>query len=489
MKYDIIKQIGKGGNSTVKLIRSKTDPNIKFACKIIPKTLNPIAFSEKKIKYHYDSIQKEVEIMKRLKEDSRIIQLEEVIEDDENVYIIMENCTGGDINDYASNKTKLSEECVRNIIKECLSIVAECHNKDIIHNDIKPENFLFKEENNLRSIKLIDFGISIDTTKPYDNLMFEMTPWFAAPETLSSQTCKKSDVWAIGVMTHLLLTGKVPFNDKQNPFKPSVYKIWNSILTDSVDFKRSCWYDISEEAKSFIASLLEKDIANRPTIYEAMTNQWITKEEFDINQEIGSQVVENLMKYNKRNVVMRTIFEDFVDILLERFDNDHTCYERLNHSQSENSLYNTDKAIISLNSSRLSYILHILREKTINRNDKVTKKDLKNVLKRLNSKVQLDSMLEDIKDENIDIKTIISSQIDWDKLMEDTKHFEQFLGDIFREVDNNDTCKSTSCKLFINDKHNVSFEEFYNKVNEFISDHDDNEVIHERVHGGKLFGS
>jgi serine/threonine protein kinase len=399
----------------------------------------------------------------------------------------MENCPYGNINDYIiSNHNELSEESVRNIIRNCLNIILECHNKDIIHNDIKPENFIFKEENNLNSIKLIDFGISIDTTKPHDNLMLEMTPQFCAPETLSSMTCKKSDIWAIGVMTHLLLTGKVPFNDKQNPYKPSIYKIWNSILNDSVDYKRSYWINISDEAKDFVSCLLQKNISKRPTIYEALEHQWITQKEFNINNEIGSQVAENLKKYNKRNVVMRTIFEDFVDILLERFDKDHSSYERLNRNPSDNSLYNTDKAIISLNSSRLSYILHILREKTINKNDKVTKKDLKNVLKRLNSKVQLDDILEDIKNENIDIKTIISSQIDWDKLMEDTKHFEQFLGEVFKEVGDTqykqDTCDHTSCKLFINEKKHVSFEDFYSKVNEFISEHDD------RVHGGNLFG-
>jgi calcium-dependent protein kinase len=483
-KYDYVKSIGQGGNATVSLVKSRIIPTEYYACKAIPKLLDPSHHSERKIQTHSENVKKEVSIMKLLKNDDHIVQIEDVFEDDSNWYIVMESCPGGNITNYLEkNQNKLSEECVRDIIKQCLKIIAICHNQDIIHNDIKPENFLFKTENNVESIKLIDFGISIDARNKNDNPMLEMTPWYGSPETLSSNTCKKSDVWSIGVMTHLLLTGKFPFNDKNNPFRPSVYKIWNSVLNDSVDFSKSYWNDITNDAKDFVSKLLVKDPNDRPTVYEALSHPWITKRDFDIRYDIGRQVVENITKYNKHNIIIRTIFEEFVDILLERFDRDNDSYEKLQRNPSDNSLYNSDKAIISLNNSRLSYILHVLKEKKITKNDKITKQDFKSVLKRLNSKQQLDDIVDELKNDestsndDINIRTIISSQLNWEQLISDRQAFEAFLTDVFNELDKDkrgfvrkmDT-KKGPCHIIFSSKSLLTFEEFMEKINNVVDD-------------------
>jgi calcium-dependent protein kinase len=500
MKYDILKQLGKGGNAHVSLIRQKQYPHNQYACKIIPKALDPSRYSEKKRLYHVANIKKEIEVMKRLQFDDRVIHLEDVFEDDDNFYIVMEKCDGGDIYKYLeSNQKKLSEESVRNIIKQCMDIIAVCHNNDIIHNDVKPENFLFVEENNLQSIKLIDFGISIISTDNNDLSGLEMTPWYGSPETLSSKTCKKSDVWAIGVMTHLLLCGKFPFNDKQNPYQPSVYKIWNSILNDKLDFSKSYWNNISKEAKDFIEKLLTKDVDMRPTIYEALAHPWITKKDTDINKEIGRKVVQNIVKYNKKNVMMRTIFENMVDVILTRYEKDHQRYAKLEKVPSEQSLYNANNAILSLNNTRLSYILHVLRERTITRNDKISKNDFKNVLKRLNSEHNIDLLLERLeeKGDEIDIKKIISSQMDWNELLESSKHFEQFLTEVFEEFDQDKTgiikkkdVSNSACQVIFENKSYLSFEEFMENVTNVIDRYDTNtngndEDDDKRVHGNK----
>ena len=287
-RYDVLKELGRGGTATVHLIASKTTKK-QYACKQIPKILDKKQHSQRKIENHTKNVQREVAIMQKLQNQHNIVRLDEILEDEHYFYLVMENCKGGNITKFLENhENEIDEFKVRNIIKECLKTLAICHDHDVIHNDIKPENFLLEEKDDIRTIKLIDFGISIDCTNTDDEYVFyESTPWYSSPESLSSKSSKKNDVWQIGVMTHLLLTGKFPFNDQQNPYKPSVYKIWNSVLNDTIDFQKQHWKSISDSGKDFIAKLLVKNPENRPTILEAMTHPWITNDDSCIGKNLG----------------------------------------------------------------------------------------------------------------------------------------------------------------------------------------------------------
>jgi serine/threonine protein kinase len=479
VKYDIIKNLGKGGNGSVVLVKNKTMPQNIYACKIIPKSLNSKYHSETKIKNHFSIVQNEIDIMKMLENEKKVVKLHEVIEDELNFYLVMENCDGGDIRNYLTKRNNvISEENVRDIIRECMIIIAQCHEKNIIHNDIKPENFLFANDKDISSIKITDFGISINENIKKTYYLNDMTAWYASPESLSSKTSKKSDVWSIGVMTHLLLTGIFPFNDKKNVFNPSICKVWNSILNDNIDVSKSYWKTISNEAKNFVTYLLEKDVDKRPTIYEALTHPWITKKTF-INNAIGKRVIDNISKYCKKNIIMRTIYEELVEILLTKYTRDEKAFEKLkinpdSYKQSadnDDSLYNSNKAITSLNSSKLSYILHVLLETGVCLNKKITKKSIKKSLKRLNSKEELCDVFDHFNnDENMDITTIISSQIDWDILENDTETFKKFISLIFDELnsqENNKDLEKQKNKIICNDD-NVCFEDFFEYIKEII---------------------
>ena len=82
---------------------------------------------------------------------------------------------------------------------------------------------------------------------------------FLAPEVLSSKWSPKADTWAAGVMCYQLLTGRLPFNDKRNPINPQLTAVLRSILTDKLNFDKSYWQDISDEAKDFVKSMLDRD--------------------------------------------------------------------------------------------------------------------------------------------------------------------------------------------------------------------------------------
>jgi len=281
--YKVVKDLGKGGFAKVSLVQH-VHTNQPFACKIIPKIRNDNGLGQSS-----ESIKKEICILQKLKGREEIAQLQEVIEDAEHVYLFLEYCRGGDLQEYMRQARHKHghEPYLRTIAKRMLQLVAICHENDVIHNDIKMSNFVFAEKPGyVPSLKLIDFGTSIigSPSDPNKRAPFgAATPIYTAPESLSSRTCQKSDVWSVGVVTYYLLSGKFPFNDRHHPGDPCTYRIWHSILTDQLHFASKYWCLISDEAKDFVTQLLSKDKALRPTALEALAHPWVANNKITIH--------------------------------------------------------------------------------------------------------------------------------------------------------------------------------------------------------------
>lgn len=495
-RYKVLREIGKGGFGKVSLVQHLTSKQ-QFACKIIPKVVSNPSKPARNIR----SAHREVEMLEKLRGNKEIIQLHEVFEDMDNFYMVMENCKGGTINEHVSKLGKhLHENQVRDIIKKALQLVAVCHDNDIIHNDIKLENMLLAEEEDLSTLKLIDFGTSLVEEEKTTTTFMEGTPWYTSPESLESKICKKSDVWSVGVMTHLLLVGKFPFNDKKNPFNPSIYKIWNSILNDNVSFNSSQWCIISEQAKDFVRTLLSKNLHDRPTVYEALVHPWILKTggststntstnattTTSVNAKLGQFVVQNIAKYSKKNIVMRSIFEEFVDIVLAKLSHIPKSVLETDASIQDNSLGRnpTGAGITSLHSERLNYLLHVLKENMHDVREKVSTADFIAMLKRMNynfpaSQECLNLLTQECEPTNIDITKVVASQMDWEALLDNSTHFEQFLAEVFQNMDKDnkgivskaDIEPASACTLLFN-KSWLSFDEFLERARDVVQSYD-----------------
>ena len=145
-------------------------------------------------------------------------------------------------------------------MKQILAVTAECHKHGIAHRDLKPANILIDAEAG-GHIKIIDFGIAqsqFDVEEISDDVVFG-TPYYNAPEVLICEFSEMSDMWSIGVILYVLLSGVPPFAGTNDN------KIMSLIGNAAFDYDLSYWRDKSEEVQDFIDKLLVKNESRRMT--------------------------------------------------------------------------------------------------------------------------------------------------------------------------------------------------------------------------------
>ncbi|XP_047541118.1 serine/threonine-protein kinase MARK2-like isoform X4 [Vanessa atalanta] len=200
-KYKLLKTIGKGNFAKVKL--AKHVPTGKeVAIKIIDKTqLNPGSLQK---------LFREVRIMKML-DHPNIVKLFQVIETEKTLYLVMEYASGGEVFDYLVLHGRMKEKEARAKFRQIVSAVQYCHQKRIIHRDLKAENLLLDGEMN---IKIADFGFSNEFTPGAKLDTFCGSPPYAAPELFQGKKYDgpEVDVWSLGVILYTLVSGSLPFD-------------------------------------------------------------------------------------------------------------------------------------------------------------------------------------------------------------------------------------------------------------------------------------
>uniref|UniRef100_A0A9J7XGY7 MAP/microtubule affinity-regulating kinase 3 n=2 Tax=Cyprinus carpio TaxID=7962 RepID=A0A9J7XGY7_CYPCA len=202
--YRLLKTIGKGNFAKVKLAKHILTGK-EVAVKIIDKT-----------QLNTSSLQKlfrEVRIMKLLNHPN-IVKLFEVIETDKTLYLMMEYASGGEVFDYLVAHGRMKEKEARAKFRQIVSAVQYCHQKCIVHRDLKAENLLLDADMN---IKIADFGFSNEFTLGSKLDTFCGSPPYAAPELFQGKKYDgpEVDVWSLGVILYTLVSGSLPF-DGQN---------------------------------------------------------------------------------------------------------------------------------------------------------------------------------------------------------------------------------------------------------------------------------
>ena len=162
-----------------------------------------------------------------------IIKVYELFKEKSFLYIVTEVCHGGDLFERIERLNYFKEEDARAIVKQLLSALSYCHSNKIMHRDIKPENVLM-ESSDLKDlrVKLIDFGTAIEYTGMPKLKEIYGSSYYIAPEVINESYNEKCDIWSLGVVAFVILSGCAPFNGKDD------IEILSKVTKGKYEFKR-----------------------------------------------------------------------------------------------------------------------------------------------------------------------------------------------------------------------------------------------------------
>lgn len=253
-KYKLLKTIGKGNFAKVKL--AKHVPTSKeVAIKIIDKTqLNASSLQK---------LYREVRIMKLL-DHPNIVKLFQVIETEKTLYLVMEYASGGEVFDYLVLHGRMKEKEARAKFRQIVSAVQYCHQKRIIHRDLKAENLLLDSEMN---IKIADFGFSNQFTPGSKLDTFCGSPPYAAPELFQGRKYDgpEVDVWSLGVILYTLVSGSLPFDGA------TLRELRERVLRG----KYRIPFYMSTDCENLLKKFLVLNPAKRASLESIMKDKWM----------------------------------------------------------------------------------------------------------------------------------------------------------------------------------------------------------------------
>ena len=230
----------------------------------------------------YKKTIKEINLLKNL-DHPNIVKFYDFFEEEDNIYLMMEFLEGCTLKQYIQKTEIISENNARIIIKQLLTALSYLHYAcDICHRDIKPENIMFKEKNDINSLKLLDFGLSLENFESKNYLENCGTLVYMAPELLINNIkyTKGVDVWSVGIILYMLLMkGKNPFYNRGDSKETVIKNIRNNNVIFNNDINEE--NNISNMGKDLINKLLKKNPLYRYTIRSALEHPWITLKKFD----------------------------------------------------------------------------------------------------------------------------------------------------------------------------------------------------------------
>jgi len=254
--YVFQKTVGEGNFAKVKLAKHKLT-GVEVAIKIIDKT----RIDEKKLGKLY----REVKIMKLLNHPN-IVKLFEVIETKNTLFLVMEYSSGGELYDYLVVHGRMKEKEARVKFRQILAAVNYCHNKRVIHRDLKAENLLLDAN---FDIKIADFGFSnyYDPDSKLDT--FCGSPPYAAPELFQGKryTGPEVDIWSLGVILYVLTTGCLPFDGK------NLQEMRESVCRG----KYRIPFYLSDSCEKLLRKFLIRDPNKRASLEMLIDDPWINE--------------------------------------------------------------------------------------------------------------------------------------------------------------------------------------------------------------------
>lgn len=273
--YEVQRQLGKGSFGTVYLVshRTQVDQNKEKrvrVCKIISK------LKAKEAKTSEAKVREEFAVLKQL-DHPHVLRIFEDFEDDENFYLVMEQCRGGDLGAYVKRLEPMDaysyEFWVSKVMQHTLSAIAYCHSKAVIHKDLKPENVMLSTTRDTpvaqMHVVVVDFGLAEVFANSTDRSdVVSGTPPYMAPEVWQGNFSKSCDVWSAGCMLFFLLSGRLPFI-------AATVKEFPKAVQQEPDW--AAMGGATQEAQQICRQMLQKMEHQRPTAQTCLKDRWFVQ--------------------------------------------------------------------------------------------------------------------------------------------------------------------------------------------------------------------
>lgn len=290
--YEIPEKAPSNGMTSIIQVTNKFSKAVR-AMKTIKRSFIDLQEDEK-------NFMKEIALL-RIVDHMSVLKIYEFYQDQANFFLIMEYCKG-DLFDKIHKEAPFNEHTACHITYQLLSALFYCHSHDIIHRDIKAESILIEssEEVNFQgetfpiyNIRLSDFSSARKVGKKKKLTKKIGTSYYIAPEVLKRSYNEKCDIWSVGVLLFILLSGHPPFwgsNDKE---------ILDKVANKPPDFREDEWEKVSPEGRRFVELLLEKQPGNRPSAGEAIKNEWFKKKMFkhEVSKELVQDIYTNIISF------------------------------------------------------------------------------------------------------------------------------------------------------------------------------------------------
>jgi len=296
LMYDVAGLLGEGSLSTVNLAIHR-ESSERRAIKA-------------EMKFEEWVIWDEIAIMRKLYHPN-IIQLWETFEDDTNIFVVLEACTGGELFNRLAVEGGVPESHAARLMMQLAAAVRYIHNQKICHRDIQPENFLLKDDGPLSeaTVKLIDFTTAKEfgPGSPLKTKICSLH--YVAPEILSRKELpytEKVDVWSLGVVFFVILCGCPPF------YGDSEVAVLKKIKRGSFKFTPlEVWNNISKEAKDLVQEMLVVDVVNRYTADDVTNHPWLSRDLKNVTQSqqnhLSTEQLHSLRNFHARNRVQKVV--------------------------------------------------------------------------------------------------------------------------------------------------------------------------------------
>uniref|UniRef100_V9KRC3 Death-associated protein kinase 2 n=1 Tax=Callorhinchus milii TaxID=7868 RepID=V9KRC3_CALMI len=234
-----------------------------------------------------EQMEKEIRLLHEA-QHIHVITLRHVFHSHTHTVLILELVLGGELFDYVAEKESLSEEQAIEFLQQILDAVAYLHSKLIVHFDLKPENIMLLEKAAVKPhIKLIDFGLAHQLREGHPYRCMSGTPQYIAPEVINYEVLgTAADMWSLGVITYILLSGLSPFQGDTDG------ETLGNVVTGGYDFDEQYFRETSGLAKDFIQRLLVREPGLRMSAAESLKHPWIKP------QTAGQAVVRRLSAIN-----------------------------------------------------------------------------------------------------------------------------------------------------------------------------------------------